>query len=153
MIKNNKIITIGSIFAVTILILASLPTIGSEVVKEEKEEYANYADKAIELVFLLITKLRNHKDIENVASEDDVLQIIESDEELNSIYEQLSDYDCGCDDGTHVKGKIWPFPIICILIGGTLLLLALNLWRWTDLPLTVLGFILDSIDTIFDCAW
>ena len=67
----------------------------------------------IALVFQLIAKLRNHKDIQNVESEDDVLQIIEGDEELNSIFEQISGNDCECGDDSRLE---WNFPITCMLL-------------------------------------
>ena len=67
----------------------------------------------IALVFQLIYKLRNHKDIQNVESEDDVLQIIGSDEELNSIIERLSVEDCGCENEDSIG---WKFPVFCTVL-------------------------------------
>ena len=77
----------------------------------------------IALVLQLIAKLRNHKDIQNVETENDVLQIIESDEELNSIVEQLSVEDCGCEDEETTEGE---YPIIICLILFVIFAVALN---------------------------
>jgi len=119
---------------------SSLETIADVDVKEENAT-------PIVLVLQLMTKLRNHKDIENVETEEDVFQIIEGDEELNSIYEQLSGSDCGCeDDTTPLEWGIcvllvpWlAFALMLLLMGGYNLLgqivgtigLALNCW-WTQ---------------------
>ena len=115
---NNKIL-IGSIIAVVLLTLVSFSSVvGYNSVKSNPsntiitDEYDSYTP--IQLVLQLMTKLRNHKDIENVETEDDVLQIIEDDEELNSIYEQLSGDDCGCEDDT--LALEWNFPIACMLL-------------------------------------
>ena len=59
----------------------------------------------IELVFQLITKLHNHKEIHELEEnkdfvdniQEEILSIIEGDEELNSIFEKLSNEDCGCE--------------------------------------------------------
>ena len=72
------------------------------------------APTPIVLALQLMTKLRNHKDIQNVETEDDVLRIIEGDEELNSIYEQLSGNDCDCEED--VTTLEWRFPVICMLL-------------------------------------
>jgi len=117
----NKKILIGSIIAVVLLTLVSFSSVvGYSNVKSNPsntiitDEYDNATP--IQLVFQLIAKLRNHPNIQNVESEDDVLQIIESDEELNSIYEQLSnnDDDCGCEDDSSTLE--WRFPVICMLL-------------------------------------
>jgi len=99
----KKKILIGSIIAVVLLTLVSFSSVvGYSSVKSNPDntiitdEYDSYTP--IQLMFQLISKLRNHKDIQNVDTEDDVLKIIEGDEELNSIYEQLSVDDCGCGD-------------------------------------------------------
>jgi len=114
----KKKILIGSILAVVLLTLVSFSSVvGYSSVKSNPDntittdEYDN--PTPIQLVLQLIAKLRNHKDIQNVETEDDVLQIIESDEEINSIYEQLFVSDCGCEEETTELD----FPlIICILL-------------------------------------
>jgi len=117
----KKKILICSIIAVVILTLVSFSSVvGYSSVKSNPsitiitDEYDN--PTPIVLVLQLIAKLRNHKDIENVESEDELLQIIESDAELNSIYEQLSnnDDDCGCEDDSSTLE--WRFPVICMLL-------------------------------------
>ena len=113
----KKKILIGSIMAVVILTLVSFSSVvGYSSVKSDLdisvEEDAT--PTPIVLVFQLIAKLRNHKDIENVETEEEVLQIIEGDEELNSIVEQLSVEDCGCDDDSSDLG--WNYPVTCIVL-------------------------------------
>jgi len=90
--------------------------INANVSKSSLEPVTDIEEDAtpIALVFQLIAKLRNHKDIQNVETEDELLQIIEGDEELNSIYEQLSGDDCGCDEDN--SALEWSFPVICILL-------------------------------------
>ena len=118
---------VGSIIAVALLTLVSFSSVvGYSSVKNTQEEiitdeYDSYTQ--IQLVFQLISKLRNHKDIENVETENDVLQIIESDEELNSIVEQLSVEDCGCEDEETTEGE---YPIIICLILLVIFAVALN---------------------------
>jgi len=114
----KKKILIGSIIAVVILVLVSFSSVvGYSSVKSNPDntiitdEYDNATP--IQLALQLIAKLGNHKDIENVESEEDVLQIIEGDEELNSIYEQLSVEDCGCEDDST---RLWNFPVICTIL-------------------------------------
>ena len=103
----------------------------------------------IALVFQLIAKLRNHKDIQNVESEDDILQIIESDEELNSIYEQLSAYGCGCEDESTTELE---FPIICFFFGFIDAILFI-IWTMTGGHFYFLELALSTIDEIFNCNW
>ena len=124
----NKKILIGSIIAVALLTLVSFSSVvGYSSVKSNPsntiiiDAYDNATP--IQLVFQLISKLRNHKDIENVETENDVLQIIESDEELNSIVEQLSVEDCGCEDEETTEGE---YPIIICLILLVIFAVALN---------------------------
>jgi len=115
----KKKILIGSIIAVVILTLVSFTSVvGYNSVKSNPsntiitDEYDSYTP--IQLVFQLMTKLRNHKDIENVETEDEILQVIESDEELNSIFEQLSGNDCDCED-ENLPLK-FPFIFICFTL-------------------------------------
>jgi len=101
----------------------------------------------IVLVLQLITKLRNHKDIQNVESEDDVLRIIEGDEELNSIYEQLSGNDCECDDDSKLD---WSFPAICLLLFPLVMIFTVaHLKTGIDLPF----YIMMEIGSILNCMW
>jgi len=102
----------------------------------------------IVLVLQLITKLRNYKEIQNVESEDDVLQIIESDEELNSIYEQLSGNDCDCEDDS--SALEWRYPILCMFlyplaIIATGILFAFHIWQFYE---TIF-----AIGIELDCFW
>jgi len=149
----NKKILIGSIIAVVLLTLVSFTSVvGYSNVKSNPsitiitDEYDN--PTPIVLVLQLLTKLRNHPNIQNVESEDDVLQIIEEDEELNNIYEQLSDEDCDC--GEDVSPFEWPFPVLCIFLlpfhnWGIRLYAVFNI-EW------FLEFMLD-IGLIFNCWW
>jgi len=107
----------GLAVAVILLFIgvAVAPTIYADVDKPELEVEEDVTPTPIALVFQLIAKLRNHKDIENVETEEEVLQIIESDEELNSIYEELSAYgDCGCEDES--SPLEWSYPFTCTLM-------------------------------------
>ena len=105
----KKKILIGSIIAVVLLTLVSFSSVvGYNSVKSNPsntiitDEYDSYTP--IQLVFQLISKLRNNKEIQQLVVDDEVdiqdeiASIIESDKELNSIVEQLSFEDCGCDD-------------------------------------------------------
>jgi len=104
-----------SVISATILVLVCIaPSINANVDELFVEALPKEEATPIEMVFQLIDKLRNHKDIKNVESEDDVIRIIESDEELNSIYEQLSGNDCGCEDDSSTLE--WRFPVICMLL-------------------------------------
>ena len=148
----KKKILIGSIIAVVILTLVSFSSVvGYSSVKSNPsntiitDEYDSYTP--IQLVFQLITKLRNHKDIQNVETEEEVLQIIEGDGELNNFYEQLSAYDCGCDDSTPFE---WPFPIICVLL-LPFLFIGLSWWAMggVEFFLVMVG----RIGNAFNCWW
>jgi len=104
----NKKIIIVSILAVALLTLVSFSSVvGYSSVKSNSDntiitdEYDN--PTPIQLVFQLISKIRNHKDIQNIKTEDDVLRIIEEDEELNNIFEQLSENDCDCEDDIYIR--------------------------------------------------
>ena len=107
----------GLAVAVIILFIgvAVAPNINADFDKSDLElEEEDVTPTPFFLAFQLITKLRNYKDIENVETEGDVLRIIEGDEELNSMYEQLSVEDCGCEDDT--TSLEWRFPVICMLL-------------------------------------
>jgi len=149
----KKKILIGSIIAVALLTLVSFSSVvGYSSVKNTQEEiitseYDSYTP--IQLVFQLIAKLRNHPNIQNVETEDDVLRIIESDEELNSIIEQLSAYDCGCDDEISPLG-IWPFPVICILL---LPLWAIGLIAYFMGGPLWMGELAGLLGSTFNCNW
>ena len=114
----NKKIVIGSILAVVLLTLVSFSSVvGYSNVKSNPDntiitdEYDN--PTPIQLVFQLIAKLRNHKDIQNAETEEDLLRIIEEDEELNSIVEQLSVEECGCDEDSPLGDS---YSILCFLL-------------------------------------
>jgi len=158
----KKKILFGSIIAVVLLTLVSFSSVvGYSSVKSNQDntiitdEYDSYTP--IQLVFQLISKLRNHKDIQNIETEDDVLQIIEGDEELNSIYEQLSGNDCGCEEDTV---RLWHFPVICTLLipwgilGMYMLLIG---WRARAPIMETMGAILlvtvETIANTLDCWW
>ena len=148
----NKKIRIGSIIAVVLLTLVSFSSVvGYSSVKSNPsntiitDEYDNATP--IVLVLQLITKLRNHKEIQNVESEDDVLQIIEGDEELNAIVQNLKSYDCGCDDATPTR---WSFPTICILL-YPILWLSIGLYIISNVEIFLTIMII--IGFILDCFW
>jgi len=80
-------------------------------------------------------------------SEDDVLQIIEGDEELNTIYEQLSVEDCGCEDESSLE---WRYPVLCtflypFFIISVGILFAFHIWQFKET--------MDAIGDKLDCFW
>ena len=155
-LKINKKILIGSILAVVLLTLVSFSSVvGYSSVKSNPsntiitDEYDN--PTPIVLVLQLMTKLRNHKDIQNAETEEDVLQIIEGDEELNSIFEQISGNDCDCEDDSPTLERIWPFPFICTVIGVPLFMFAWLLWMTQGI--TWVGTMAGIFGLIFNCNW
>ncbi|GAH13184.1 unnamed protein product, partial [marine sediment metagenome] len=110
------------------------------------DEYDN--PTPIVLVLQLMAKLRNHKNIQNVETEEDVFQIIEGDEELNAIVEKLKSYDCGCKE-ENIEFE-WPFPVLCIFLlpffnWGIRLYAVFNIeWFWV---------FMGEIGLIFNCWW
>jgi len=146
----KKKILIGSIIAVALLTLVSFSSVvGYNSVKDTqeeiiKDEYEGYTP--IALVLQLISKLHNHKDIENVETENDVLQIIEGDAELNIIVEKLKSFGCGCEDETEsqidnetickILGILSIIPFLRVLLTGSY---------------GIFGLILDYFWFIFEC--
>ena len=148
----NKKILIGSIIASVMLVLMSFsPSITANVSKPDIDVVEeDVAPTPIVLVLQLISKLRNHKDIENVETEDEILQIIEGDEELNSIVEQLSDEDCGCGEDNPTWERIWPFPVICLLL---LPFLAIGMMAYLMAQVEFILVIMGLIGYTFNCWW
>jgi len=117
------------------------------------------APTPIVLVLQLLTKLRNHKDIQKLEEsidsvenlEDKILQIIESDEELNIIFEQLFVEDCGCEDDIPTWERLWPFPFICNVIGIPLFMFAWLAWMMQGI--TWIGEMAGIFGLIFNCHW
>jgi hypothetical protein len=115
MIKKYLVIGICILF-IGLAVSPSIYADGDRVYSETIEEsvifdYDGYTP--IQLVFLLINKVRFHKDFQNVESEEDVMLIIEEDSELNSIVEKLESFDCGCEDEEY---PVWRFWGICIFL-------------------------------------
>jgi len=150
----KKKILSGSLIAVALLVLMSFsPSITADVNELDIDNQAKGETSPTPLVlaFQLINKLRNHPDIQNVETEEDVLLIIESDEELNSIYEQLSGKDCGCEDDIPTWERLWPFPFICNVIGIPLFMFA---WlAWMTQGITWIGEMAGIFGFIFNCHW
>jgi len=92
----------------------------------------------IALLFQLITKLRDNKEIQELVVDNgaevdiqkEISNIVERDEELNSIFEQLSVEDCGCDDNSILGGST---SVLC----------------WILVPFIFLGILLIPIGTLF----
>jgi len=149
----KKNILIGSILAVALLTLVSFTSVvGYSSVKSNPsntiitDEYDNATP--IQFVLQLITKLRNHKDIQNVETEDDVIRIIEGDEELNAIVDKLKSFDCGCEDGSSPLG--WNFPVLCLLLFPLVMVFTVaHLMTGIDLPF----YIMMEIGSILNCMW
>ena len=147
----------GLAVAVILLFIgvAFAPSINATVSKSSVEPIADVDIKEenatpIQLVLQLLNKLRNHKDIQNVESEDDILQIIEEDKELNIIYEQLSNDGEDCNCGDEISPLRWSFPILWSLL-APLLILSLSVWMMSgvDLPLVIMGMIGGRLN----CFW
>ena len=139
--------------AVAVILLfvgvAFAPTINADIDKPivETTQEEDVTPTPIVLVLQLMTKLRNHKDIQNVETEDNVIRLIESDEELNSIVEKLQSFDCGCYDDSRLE---WPFPLICILL--------LPLWTLGLIAFFMggpdwIGVLAGLLGTTFNCFW
>jgi len=117
----KKKILICSIIAVVLLTLVSFSSVvGYSSVKSNPsntiitDEYDN--PTPIVLVLQLLAKLRNHPNIQNVETEDDVLKIIEGDDELNSIVENLKSFDCGCEDDYKPELEERRWFIVCMFL-------------------------------------
>ena len=159
----NKILKGLTITVILLFIgVAFAPSINADVDKLSVESVTDIEvseeDNAtpIALVFQLIAKLRNHKDIqefeENIDSVDNVegeiLRIIEGDEELNSIAKQLSGEDCGCEDES--LPLEWNFPVICLFLFPLVMLFTVaHLMTGIDLPF----YIMMTIGSILNCMW
>jgi len=148
----KKKILIGSILAVALLTLVSFSSVvGYSSVKSNPsntiitDEYDSYTP--IQLVFQLISKLRNHNDIQNVETEDEILQIIEGDEKLNAIVEKLKNFDCGCEEDTT---RLWNFPVICFLLFPIAMIAIMIAFMGGN---TLLGEILGFIGLALNCFW
>ena len=102
---SRKLVVCAIIFSLVSVSVA--PSIYAEINNQQEQttsenntfDYDRY--NPIQLVFLLIQKLRDYQN----------LLEIEEDEELNSIIEELKSLDCGCDDKLTIR---WRFPIICL---------------------------------------
>jgi hypothetical protein len=112
------------------------------------DEYDNATP--IQLVFQLISKLRNHPNIQNVETEDDVLQIIEGDEELNSIVEKLKSFDCGCEDDYKPELERRRWWIVCMFLAPIWIFSVLLTWVTGQ---TFLEDIVYPISKIFNCGF
>jgi len=112
---KKRILFVSVISAIILVLVSFTPSITADVSKANMDVVEeDVTPTPIALALQLIAKLGNHKDIESVETEEDVFQIIEGDEELNSIYEQLSGSDCGCEDDTTTLE--WGFTVICVLL-------------------------------------
>jgi len=158
---RKKILVISIISTITLVLVSIAPSINANVetlsletlsLKTSEEEDAT----PIVLVLQLITKLHNHKEmleleanidyVDNV--QDEILRIIESDEELNSIIEQLSVEDCGCEDDS--ISLEWKFPVICVLL---LPITWLALYLYFVGGFSWLAEIVGFIGYTLDCFW
>jgi len=146
----KKKILFGSLIASVMLVLISIaPSINANVDKPELEVVESQ-DKStpLALAFQLINKLRHLPGIENIETRDDLLQIIESDEGLNRIYEKLLGNDCDCEDDT--TPFEWPYPIICFVFGFPLILLALLAMAAGQ---AWVGALVGIFGELFNCFW
>ena len=154
--KNSPYIGFSIIVACVIVLASFTNVVGVQTVESSNHILVKDTVTPIEWVFLLIAKLRNHKDIqefeENIDSVDNVegeiLRIIEGDEELNSIAKQLSGEDCGCEDES--LPLEWTFPVICLFLFPLVMLFTVaHLMTGIDLPF----YIMMTIGSILNCMW
>ena len=97
----------------------------------------------IQLVFLLINKLRYYEGIE---SEEDVLEIIEGDAELSGIVEELKSYGCGCEEDT----TDWGYPVICtILLFNTIVTFGTLVFTRISFPFMLTLAVVNALE----CYW
>ncbi len=144
---------IGVAFTIPINANVSRPNLDPVTDREMLEEDNT---TPIELVFQLITKLHNNKELLELLTDNDaevdiqkeISSIVERDEDLNSIVDQLSTNDWGFDDDS--SALEWPFPVICFLL-FPLAVFGFSLIIWG------IGFfilpIIDYIGSIFNCFW
>ena len=144
---SRKLVVCAIIFILMSVSVA--PSIYAEVNNHQEHtisddntfDYDRY--NPVQLVFLLIHKLQDYHN----------LQEIEEDEELNSIIEELMSYSCGCEEGSSLE---WNFPVICFLLcipyAFCLLLdkLIHNFWQ-TDIQL--IGIRILYIAKSLNCSW
>ena len=115
------------------------------IIENDSINYDGYTP--IQIIFLLIKRLCNHKDMQDIESEDDVLNIIESGAELNGIIVKLKSFDCGCGDESNLK---WSFPIICFLIGPLAIISMIIHYKFHyTLPYEILM----AIGSKLNCFW
>ena len=110
----------------------------------------------IALVFQLIAKLRNNKELQELVEDADdevdiqkeIISIIEKDEELNTIVEEIKELDCGCDEDSTTLD--WSFPVICLLLFPLVMIFTVaHLKTGIDLPF----YIIMTIGSILNCMW
>jgi len=158
--KMKKKILIGSIIAVALLTLVSFSSVvGYSSVENTQDniiitdEYDSYTP--IQLVFQLISKLRNNKEIQQLVADDEVdiqkeiSNIVERDDELNNLIEEIKGLDCGCEEDSSELGG--SFSFICWILFPFIFLGILLL------PIPIIGrlFIdlLGVIGNALNCFW
>lgn len=155
----KKLLVVGVI--VLFLGLAIAPSINANISKTSLEPVSDIEvleeDNAtpVELVFQLIAKLSNNREIQKLVADTDaevdiqkeINSIIEKDEELNTIVEKIKGSDCGCNDANTTR---WSFPVLCLLL-FPLQCLAFGLAvRYGQLTLWYIMFV---IGVILNCIW
>jgi len=101
----------------------------------------------IQLVYLLINKLRYYKGIEYIESKDDILQIVENNADLSRIVEDLKSCECRCNVDSEIN---WNFPFLCTLM---IPMLAISLGLYLITGFMILLHILGFIGMILNCYW
>ena len=156
----KKLLVFGVI--VLFLGLAIAPSINANISKTSLEPVSDIEvleeDNAtpIELVFQLIAKLSNNREIQKLVADTDaevdiqkeINSIIESDGELNTIVEKIKGSDCGCGDANTTQ---WNFPVICSFLFMPYAGMSILNAFWG--AFTILLFVLENIGTILNCFW
>ena len=148
--KKSPLIGISIAVACVIVLVSFANVVGVQTVESSNHTLVRGDSKSIVLAFQLINKLRNYPDIQNVETEDEILQIIEGDEELNSIVEKLKSFDCGCEGDYKPELERRRWWIVCIFL-FPIWLISVLITIGTAQPF--LENIVYAISEIFNCGF
>ena len=142
----NKKMVSGCILSTTLLILLSIaPTIYADIdtisidIKPDSDTYDYDGYTPIKLVFLLISKLLYHKDIQMVDSVDDVEQLVEHDAEISGIFGELMSYNFGCEEGSTLD---WNYLFNIIIYILYLIIIGYTAFIWYLFEIIPLSFVI-----------
>ena len=96
-----------------------------------------------------IHSMLEHYQLNNQWVQKEITAVIEKDATLNGELTQLSNSKCDCEDSSGITS--WPFPVICAILGGIVMivfLIAYNTGYLLDLFMTLM-----SLGGKFNCVW